>query len=125
MISFSEEKSWKERRRFRRIRLKEPVRYELKDPRQYGGCVAGDISAGGIKIILNDFIPLGTELALQVRLIGSQIVDCPGRAVWVEKIAFGDGYRVGLRFMEGKTSPESREVIHHFVENCLLEKVKK
>ncbi len=92
------ENNVRERRQFSRIRLDEPVRYQLKDPTQFGGCLSCDIGAGGIRISVNDFIPLNTELALQVHLSSKRVVDRKGRVVWVEKFRFADRYQAGVEF---------------------------
>jgi len=88
----------KERRQFNRVMLDEPVRYQLKDPAQFGGCISCDIGKGGIRININDFIPLNTELALEVQLSSEQIVDRRGKVVWVEKLRFSDRYQAGIEF---------------------------
>ena len=113
-----------ERREFKRASLKEPVRFEFKDPQHFGGCVSGDISAGGIRLRVYDFIPLGTELTLEVQLSSNRMVSCEGQVVWVEKIAFGDDYRIGLKFVNTPALREAQELIQHFVEFNRLQGLK-
>jgi Tfp pilus assembly protein PilZ len=103
-----------ERRQFNRIRRAQPVQFQLKDPSQYGGCLSCDLSQGGIRVQLNDFIPLNTEMTLQIRLSDESVVDCPCRVAWVEKSRFSDRYQAGLEF-EGESTLDSQRKIHRFL----------
>ncbi|HQP10037.1 MAG TPA: PilZ domain-containing protein [Candidatus Omnitrophota bacterium] len=103
-----------ERRQFNRIRSAHPVRFQLKDPSQYGGCLSCDLSQGGARVQFNDFVPLRTEMTLQIQLSDESIVDCPCRVAWVEKSRFGDRYQVGLEF-EGDSLLDSQKIIHRFL----------
>jgi len=88
----------KERRKFYRVNLDKPVRYEFKDPHHFGGCLSCDIGDGGIRVSINDFIPLNTELNLKIHLPYNRVVDRKGRVVWVEKFRFADRYQAGIEF---------------------------
>lgn len=90
------------RRKFNRIMLNESVRYQFKDPAQFGGCVSCDVSDGGVRINVNSFIPLNTELTLEVQLPSKEIIEREGKVVWVEKFRFSDRYQAGIEFKETK-----------------------
>ena len=113
----SEEKSFEEKRQFRRLPLKEAVRYEFKDPRRFGACTSSDISEGGIKLTLNDFVPLETDLTLQINLNEGQLVECTGRVIWVEKLPFWDAYRAGLKFNLNELYFKSKKSIREFIQS--------
>ena len=104
-----------ERRQFHRVRRAQPVQFQLKDPSQYGGCLSCDLSQGGIRVQFNDFVPLKTEMTLQIQLSDESIVDCPCRVAWVEKSRFGDRYQVGLEFAQGESILDSQRKIHGFL----------
>jgi hypothetical protein len=89
-----------ERRSFPRLRHAEAVQFQFKNPRYFGGCLSCDLSEGGARLRLNDFIPLNTQLILQIRLAAERVVDCVGRVVWVQKERYGDSYQVGLEFSD-------------------------
>jgi c-di-GMP-binding flagellar brake protein YcgR len=110
-----EEHNVEERRRFHRLRHAQPVRFQFKDPSRFGGCLSCDLSEGGIRVHLNDFVPLYTELTVQIRLADESIVDCTGRVVWIEKDRFGDYYRAGLEFAGGGSIVLSQRKIHRFL----------
>ena len=104
-----------ERRHFYRFDHSQPVRLEFKDPSQAGGCLSYDLSEGGVRVRLNDFVPPNTELALQIQLDNARIVECIGSIAWVEKSRFGDYYQAGLKFVGGDSLLESQRKINGFL----------
>ena len=110
-----EENSAEDMRKFRRMAHCESVGYQFIDPSQFGGCVAQDLSEGGIRIRINDFVPLNTELALKIRLAGEEIVECTGRVVWVEKSRFGESYQAGLDFSDDEAALINQKKIYGFL----------
>ena len=88
-----------ERRSSRRIKLRESVQYRLKEAGDSQGCLSNDISEKGIRINSNDFLPLNTELNLQVQMGLEGSLECQGRVVWMEKLPFAERYWVGLEFV--------------------------
>lgn len=111
---FIEEKAVIEKRRFRRVRFADPINYHSKDVSDFGGCLACDISEGGVKINFNDFIPINTEMVLQMKLSSiPKVVNVTGRVVWLQQIPYSDRYQVGLQFNE--TDPIAQEEIRSYV----------
>ena len=106
-----------DRRRHRRVEFREPVQYQLPSQNNYGGCLAADISAGGIRINFNDFVPLNAELVFQVFLNAVKSIRCVGRVVWVQKFPFSDRYQVGVQFRDDDATQESKKAIHQFIES--------
>jgi c-di-GMP-binding flagellar brake protein YcgR len=104
-----------EKRNFHRFDSTQPVRYQLKDPTQFGGSLSCDLSEGGIRLHLSDFIPLNTELTLTLQLADQSIVECPCRVAWVEKNRFSDRYQAGLEFVEADSMLDSQRKIHGFL----------
>ena len=104
-----------EKRQFHRVHRAHPVRFELKDPKLFGGCLSCDLSQGGIRVQFNDFVPLNTEMTLQIQLSDESVVECPCRVAWVEKSRFGDRYQAGLEFVEGGSMQDSQRKIHRFL----------
>ena len=101
-----------ERRIFNRVECRKPVGFRLKDPSIFGGCLSSDISEGGIKVNLNEFVPLDTEFILEVKIATQEIVDCVARVVWIEKLAFMDRYQAGLEFKNERIDLGSKKKIH-------------
>ena len=107
--------SVQERRSFKRIKLSEPVHFQLKDSHEYGGCLTADISAGGVRINFNDFVPVNTEFVLQLQLASQKMIDCVGRVVWVEQMPYSDRYQVGLKFENTGSLVGSQREINDFI----------
>ena len=101
-----------ELRVFHRFAHAEPVQFQFKDPNQFGGCLSRDLSEGGIRIRLNDFVPLETELMLKIRLADGNTVECSGRVVWIEKARFGEYYHAGLEFAGNESAKSLQKIIH-------------
>ncbi len=106
-----------EKRLFRRVSCGQPVHFQSKDPAQFGGCLSRDLSEGGIQINLNDFIPLGTELNLQIQLAPERAVECVGRVVWVRGLPLMDRYQAGLEFLQGGFLWDSKKEIRGLVQS--------
>ena len=95
-----------EKRSSKRVSFREPVSLQVLNDRQEAGCLGHDISAGGLRCIVNDFIPLGQELDLTLH-IKEQMVSLHGRVVWVIKSPHSESYQIGVRFLNmERTSPE-------------------
>jgi Tfp pilus assembly protein PilZ len=103
-----------DKRSFRRHSLKEAVRVQFKDPTETVGSLSCDISEGGVKISCNDFIPLGTEVELQVKLSDLQVVYCTGCVVWIQKVPHCDRYQAGLEFTDDSLIFDARSRIHFY-----------
>lgn len=104
-----------ERRVFRRVEFREAVEIQGRDMGLGQGGLAADLSEGGLRVNLFEFVPLDAELAVYIRISPEQIVEQTGRVVWVKKMPFADRYQLGLEFVAGNTPLESREAIHRFV----------
>ena len=104
-----------EKRQFRRMLHSQSVKYQFKDPSQFGGCVSRDLSEGGVRVRLSNFVPLNTELTLKIRLADENIVECASRVIWVEKSRFGESYQAGLEFAGDEAIFNNQEKIHGFL----------
>jgi hypothetical protein len=80
----------RDKRNFERVHLAQPVRVQFKEPGQFSGTLSCDLSEGGIRLHMNEFIPIGTELILTIQLADDRIEECPCRVVWVQKNRFVD-----------------------------------
>lgn len=105
-----------ERRGSTRAVLKQPVQFSLKDPFKSLGTLSCDISEGGLRVKLNDFIPLETELLLQLDLGESQMIECVGKVKWVSQIPFMDWYQAGVEFVETDAMVSSRRRIKDYMQ---------
>lgn len=105
-----------ERRLARRITFKDAVRYQLKDPAHFGGTVAYDLSESGLRMRLTEFLPLGTEVIVDIKLRNSQVVECRGRIVWISQIPYSDQYQAGVEFADPEIILTEKHKIREMVE---------
>ena len=111
-------KDWEvqEKRGCERVRFSESVRFQLKEAQQFVGCTARDISESGICVTLNDFVPLNTQMVLQVQLALERMVDCIARVVWISKLPYSDRYQAGLEFEEAGSLMMTQRKIHQIIQ---------
>ncbi len=105
-----------ERRRYSRINFRIPMRYRKIEAnmREFKGSLMKDISAGGARMTIFEFLPLNLRLATEIPLIsGLRPIRGAGRVAWVNKVAYGDQYDVGLEFIE--IEPEDIIQISEFI----------
>ena len=110
-----EETNLEERRDYRRIDAGEPVRFEFKDPSHFGGCLSQDLSEGGLQVTAQQFVPMGTELSLEINLPNKKQVQAVAKVVWVTKARFGESYRLGLQFVSTDAIFETQKEIQNFI----------
>lgn len=106
-----------DKRAFKRVRLSEPVRFEFRNPAHYGGCLSADISEGGVRLRVNEFIALGEEISVNIQLSPKKMVEGVGKVVWVQKMPYADQYQIGLEFEKLDSIFEARSRIHQHIEN--------
>ena len=73
-----------------------------------------DISEGGIRLKINKFVPLGTEMFLQIQLGTEKFVYCYGKVMWAKQLPHTERYEIGMEFMES-SAIESRSRIRQLV----------
>jgi hypothetical protein len=104
-----------EKRKFSRIDFREPVHYQFPAPNKYGGCLSQDLSEGGIRINLSEFVALNTEITLEMRMKNLPVpLTMSGRVVWVSKIPHAERYQVGIAFDPAHSLPTSQEELRRY-----------
>ena len=97
-----------------RARFKDAIRFEPKDRAEFGGSVGLDLSATGLRMRFNDYVPVGSELVLQIHLNKEKVIECVGKVVWVKKYPYSDHYQAGLEFESPESLAESKAEIHRY-----------
>ena len=105
-----------ERRQFERVRYAEPVGIHFVRPDKFGGCLSADLSEGGLRLKVTDYIAPGTELAVKIELDSFKVIELTGTVAWAEKDRFNERYQIGLKFEEQDSRALVREKIHRFIE---------
>jgi len=106
-----------EKRVSQRFLFSEPVTY-LKPEVSISGSVAGNISVSGISLKVQEFVPIGSILELQVCLGNSPKLIClKGEVVRMRETLSEDCYEIGLKFIKDE---ESLRAIGEYINTCQL-----
>ena len=112
-----------EKRRFRRTDYNTNVTWKSLTTPSRGTAVipdiTKDISAGGIRLALYEFLEIGTKLELEFSIGTEKIIKVKGWVKWIERIKMTNddrttvGYYVGIEFLD--ISKEDKAFIDKFV----------
>ncbi len=104
-----------ERRKDHRIEWREPVEYQLNEDPRSGGCLACDLSEGGLKMNSSQFLPLNSRMRVNLRVMAETIINLPGKVVWVQQLPYSERYQVGVEFAEEDLNPKAKEEIRQYI----------
>lgn len=85
------------RRRLERVQKDLPAWYRF-DRNNFRKSAVLDVSEGGARLRLSEAMPAG-EVHVTIR-IANEHVTCIAQCAWQRPLARGDGYLVGLRFLD-------------------------
>jgi c-di-GMP-binding flagellar brake protein YcgR len=88
-----------ERRKTCRSAISFPVECGLLPEKNYFYTVSKDLSNGGAKIIIDNFIPKGNVIRMYINII-DRVVEMKARVAWCNKERISDRYTAGLEFLE-------------------------
>jgi len=122
-----------EQRKYKRIEFKEPVQYRILDgiPQTaagtifFEGTVSCDLSEGGIKFRVEDFIPLKAVVVVVVSLRDQPLLEIEGRVAWVQKIPHAENYLLGLEFVTSRENALAFKKLRHYIDNFFLTNIKR
>jgi hypothetical protein len=101
-----------EKRRFRRVKLHTPVRYQIRGETDFNNTVSDNISEGGLAFNSLKFIPPSTTVMLEIGLFYRML--CPiGRVSWCQPLPHSDRNRLGVEFVE--FSPPERSFLSDYI----------
>lgn len=109
-----------ERRQYPRASTAMPVQY--RGIRQASdavvGTIARDISGGGVRLVVNEFISVFTRLVVEVSIPPTpKPIRATSKVVWVRKRPYGEQYEVGMEFVD--ITEEDKRNISNFVERSI------
>jgi len=114
-----------DKRSMTRVKRSVAVAYELKEntarAKHYG--VTDNISGSGLSLRLNEFLPVATELSLEIHITDKDSIRTVGQIIWVCPAVIKGTFDAGLHFI--KIDPQEREKLINYVyaEHYLAEKV--
>jgi len=83
-----------------RFLFSEPVEFALPEM-TVNGSVAGNISLSGMSLRVQEFVPVGVILELQIRLGQStKVIWAKAQVVRVREVLADDCYEIGLKFIK-------------------------
>ena len=92
------------RRRYQRFDFPKPVAYS-KPAVESNGSLGDNISVGGIALKVNEFIPVGSVLEVQLQFSNpTRVVQVQGKVVRIRESIAEDCYEVGLEFIKNEQS---------------------
>ena len=99
-------------RQYSRFSFKESVGYQIGEA-PLTGSLSGDISEGGLRLNVHEFIPLNTIVRLQIHVSDPErVLAAQGRVVWVREVPQSDRYDVGIEFVvDQDTGPVLRSYV--------------
>jgi hypothetical protein len=105
-----------DKRIFPRFSFSEPVEYSQPEITN-NGSVAGNISLGGISLRVQEFVPVGAVLELQIRLDRSpKVIWTKAQVVRVRTgVLSDDCYEIGLKFIEDE---ECIKAVGEYIDTC-------
>jgi hypothetical protein len=105
-------------RTYPRFTCSESVEYHPPQEESPRGSLSANISLGGIKLTVHEFVPLGTVLKMQINFSNPRrSVPANGKVMWVREIGAGDRYEIGVEFLREKDTLEKISQVlddHHF-----------
>jgi len=82
------------------------------------GAIARDISSGGIRVLVNEFVSVFTRLVVEVAIPSTpKPVKVISKVAWIQKRPHGEQYEVGMQFLD--MAEEDRRNITEFVEKSI------
>lgn len=91
-----------EKRRFSRVALKVPLRWQIRGKSELNDTINQDIGLGGISFVNEQFLATNILVNIQMNL-AAQIIKAAGRIANVSFLPYSDKYRIGVEFLEFET----------------------
>ncbi|KPK43003.1 MAG: hypothetical protein AMJ78_00070 [Omnitrophica WOR_2 bacterium SM23_29] len=102
----------KEKRRFKRISVKFPIRYQIRRGGFFAAALTEDLSLSGTRLNADRFFPHGLNLNLELNIL-SKIINPVGKVIWAQPRPHSDRYQMGIEFIE--ISPKDKNYLSDFI----------
>ena len=111
-----------ERRQSVRVECELPSKFRNLDPKSYPTRVADalvkNISRGGVRIRVDEFVPVNHELYFYLNLPNHEAIEVRIVAAWIVELPNLRKYELGARFVE--MGPEQEDAIEHYQYQTLV-----
>ena len=108
----------KEKRRFIRIPEIAKIVYSISNDSKAGDFITRDLSLGGIRFFLHEFVPKGTVLKIKLTIEKTHFsFEALARVVWVVDDTCSQRFEVGAEFLE--LPAEATNYLVGYIKKCL------
>jgi len=106
-----------ERRRFVRVPERLQISYEIVSCKKTGEYLTRDISQGGVRFLVHNFIPQGT--CLKIRLTLDPCLSCEAlvKIAWIRENHFSEDYEIGVEFISMPRDAQERFI--EYLKTCI------
>jgi c-di-GMP-binding flagellar brake protein YcgR len=101
-----------EKRKFPRLESDLRLRYQIRGTPQFGNAIAKDISVGGLRFAVGNYIRPLTDIMLEINML-SRVINPIGRVRWTQALPHSNRYQVGLEFIE--IEPVSKNYLSDYI----------
>lgn len=112
MLGFKNVGTINEKRRFRRVKVKFPIRYQIRRGGFFAAALTEDISLSGTRLNADRFFSHGLNLNLEVNIL-TKIIKPVGKVTWTQPRPHSDRYQMGIEFIE--INPEDKNYLSDFI----------
>lgn len=110
-----------ERRKYVRIPDNSRVSYSMVNAKDKGDCLVKDISVGGIRFLVHQFIPKNSLLKIRVVLCNtSAAFEGVVKVMWTRQLPYSSDHEVGVQFVD--IPKKSTEQLLEYVKTFLHKK---
>lgn len=102
-----------EKRRFSRITLHSPLRYQIRGLSEFHNTLSNDISLGGVSFNNSRFIASNTAVALEINVLSRSLRPI-GRVAWSSPLPHSDRYHLGIEFLE--FDPKEKNYLSDYID---------
>jgi len=102
----------KEKRHFPRIKVKFPIRYQIKRGGFFASALTEDLSLSGTRLNADRFFPHGLNLNLELNIL-SKIITPTGRVIWSGSLPHSDRFQMGIEFIE--INPQDKNYLSDYI----------
>lgn len=101
------------KRRFPRVELHIPLRYQIRGKPEFNNAVCEDISVAGVGFSNDSFIAPASKLTLEISVL-SRNLNPIGRVAWSSPLPHSNRYHAGIEFLE--LNPAERRYLGDYID---------
>jgi len=105
--------NFEEKRRFPRIQLRAPLRYQIRGLPGFSNALSDDVSLGGVSFSNDKFIAPQTTVAVEINILSRMLMSV-GRIAWSSPLPHSNQYRSGIEFLE--LNPPEKNYLKDYID---------